>query len=258
MSLCKLCQEDRPLIRSHILPDAFNRDLRGDASTPPLLISNNPNKHPRRLPGGHYDEDLVCLECEERFGPADEYAARFFLDEFRNDGETFAVESTGEVLAFQYPDIDYRLLKMFAISLLWRASVTSIQFFERVTTGPHEERLRQIILGDDPGAADEFSTFITRWVSRPGHEAMAQTQLSPYRAKLDGINEVKFLFAGATMHVKVDQRPYREPFPALIIRPGSPLIVMARELEGSKDILAVRRGLEAEAARQQGRRNRRT
>jgi hypothetical protein len=256
MALCKLCLQDRQLIRSHILPDSFNRDLRGDAATPPLMISNNPEKHPKRLPGGHYDEELVCLECEERFGLADDYAAKFFLGRFRTDGQTLAVEANGDAMAFQYQDVDYNLLKMFAISLLWRASATSIQFFERVTTGPHEERLRQMILANDPGVADEFSTFVTRWVSRPEHEAMAQTQLSPYRARLDGINEVKFLFAGAVMHVKVDKRPYPEPFPAFIIRPGSPLIVVARELEGSKDIQAVRPGLEAVAARVQQRRNR--
>jgi hypothetical protein len=257
MALCKLCLEYRPLVRSHILPDSFNRDLRGDATTPPQIISNNPNNHPKRLPGGHYDENLVCHECEQRFGPPDDYAAEIFLDRFRNDGYALTLPSTGEVMAYQYSGVDYARLKMFAITLLWRASATSLPFFARVTTGPHQERLRQLILANDPGDAKEFSTFIVRWVSRPGHEAIAQTQISPYLAKLEGINEVKFLFAGAIMHVKVDKRPYRRPFPDFIIRPDSPLVVVARELEGSKDILAVRPGLESAAARLKQRRNRR-
>ena len=47
---------------------------------------------------------------------------------------------------------------------------------------------------------------IVRWVARPPHEQLAQTQMSPYRAKLEGVNEVKLFLAGAVMHVKVDER----------------------------------------------------
>jgi hypothetical protein len=221
---------------------------------PPVLVSNNPEKHTKRLPGGHYDENLVCLDCEKRFGLGDDYAAEFFHNSFRKDGQPFPAPATGDVMAFQYANVDYQRLKMFAMSLLWRASATAIQFFERVTTGPHQDQLRRMILTGDPGSPDQYSMFVTRWVSRPEHVALTQTQISPYRARLDGINEVKFLFAGATMHVKVDKRPYREPFPELILRPNSPLNVVVMELEGSKDVIAIRPGLEALAARLRQRR----
>ena len=65
---------------------------------PPMLVSNNPEKHTKRLPGGHYDENLVCLECKKRFGPGDDYAARFFLDHFRNGGQALIEPSTGELI----------------------------------------------------------------------------------------------------------------------------------------------------------------
>ena len=78
--------------------------------------------------------------------------------------------------------------------------------------------------------------------------------MSPYNTKLQGVNEVKLFLAGTALHVKADRRPYPAPFPELILGPDRPLIVIAGELEGSKDILALRPALEAAAARARARR----
>ncbi|MGB6603452.1 MAG: hypothetical protein WBE65_04075 [Steroidobacteraceae bacterium] len=257
MPICKLCHEDRVLVRSHIIPDAFNRALKGGMDAPPVMLSNNPRQHPKRRPGGHYDEDLVCDPCERRFLPWDTCGADFFLNRLPTEGQPLTAPN-GEAVAHQFENVDYTQLKLFAISLLWRASASSNEFFRRVQLGPYEEAARQLILNQAPGTADEFATMIVRWVARPPHEQLAQTQMSPYRAKLEGVNEVKLFLAGAVMHVKVDQRPYPEPFPELILRPDRPLVVIARELEGSKDILALRPALEAAAARARDKKRRYT
>src|SRR5262249_26612576 len=64
MAICKLCGNDRSLVRSHIIPDAFNRALKGEKDSPPKLISTNPEMYPKRQPGGLYEE-IVCDECEQ-------------------------------------------------------------------------------------------------------------------------------------------------------------------------------------------------
>lgn len=215
---------------------------------PPVMLSNDPGHHHRRRPGGHYDEELLCDSCERRFWPWDTYGAEFFLNRLRTEGQPW-IASNGEVLAYQFENIDYTQLKLFAISLLWRASATTNEFFRRVKIGPYEAAARQMILNENAGTADEFATMIIRWVAQPPHEQLAELQMSPYKAKLEGVNEVKLFLAGAVMHVKLDQRPYPAPFPELILRPRCPLTVIARELEGSKDILALRPALEAAAAR---------
>lgn len=248
MPSCKLCLQDRVLIRAHILPDAFNRDLRGGAERPPVMLANNPEEFPKRLPGGHYDENLLCEECELRFNKWDDYAAEFFLNRLRNDGRPI-VAPEGDIIAYQYDDVDYERLKLFAISLLWRAAETQIRFFNRVKIGPYREAARQLVLTADPGAPDTFSVLVCRWRAKPSHEGIAQAQFSPYCARVGGVNDAKFFFAGAVLHTKVDKRPYPAPLQEMILRPGSPFAVLTRELEGSKDILAVRPGLEAHAAR---------
>jgi len=212
------------------------------------MISNNPEQHPKRRPGGHYDEELVCEPCERLFSRGDDYAAQFFLNQFREDGQPLNA-STGEVMAYRYDNIDYRKLKLFAISLLWRVAASSIVFCARVTIGPHEERARQLILANDPGAPEDFSVLIARWVAAPNRQGLLQSQFSPYCARIDAVNEVKLFLAGAVIHVKVDKRLYPAPFPELILRPDAPLYVIARELEGSKDLLALRPALDAHVAR---------
>lgn len=247
MQVCKLCDQNRALVRAHIIPDAFNRALRGAGDAPPVMLSTSPEHHPKRRPGGHYDENLVCDACEQRFGPWDAYGTDFFLNRLLTEGQPWI--ENGEVLAYQFENVDYTQLKLFAISLLWRASATTNEFFRRVKIGPYEEAARQMILNETAGAAEEFATMIVRWVAQPPHERLAELQMSPYKTKLEGVNEVKLFLAGAVIHVKVDQRPYPAPFPELILRPDGRLSVIARELEGSKDILALRPALEAAAAK---------
>lgn len=48
-------------------------------------------------------------------------------------------------------NLPYRPLKLFRLSLLWRMSVSSLREFALVKLGPHEERIRQMLLQDDPG-----------------------------------------------------------------------------------------------------------
>src|SRR3546814_6453061 len=52
--------------------------------------------------------------------------------------------------------IDYAQFKLFLLSLLWRAGVAKGRYFERVTLGPHEERLRAMLHDGDPGPFDLY------------------------------------------------------------------------------------------------------
>jgi hypothetical protein len=250
VAVCKLCEEERALVRAHIIPDAFNRDLKGDAATAPVMLSSK--DFPKRRPGGHYDDALVCEHCERRFSAWDDYGADLFLHRLRADENPWCDES-GAVHCFRFDNVQYELLKLFAISLLWRSSETSLPFFSRIALGPHAKKAREMILSGDPGTPEEFSVFAARWTAQPEHKLIAETQLGPYTARLQGINEVKIFLAGSILHVKVDKRPHVSPFAELILRPGLPMFVIARELEGSKDIQVVRPILEAEAARRRAR-----
>lgn len=250
---CKLCLRERRLIRAHITPVAFHRQMQGDIKQPPLVISNNSAVHPKRSPGGLYDENLLCNECEhERFEPWDRYAAECLIHGIERDGRPF---QPSENIALVFDSWDQLKLRMFAISLIWRAAVTDNPVFSSITMGPHEERARQCILQGDPGSPEDFSVVLGRWITKPEHADMGLTQFSPYRAKLKGINIAKLFMGGVIVHVKCDKRPFGDPFSELLLKPDRPVLMITRELEGSQDILAVRPGLEGHAARLRARRH---
>jgi hypothetical protein len=73
--------------------------------------------------------------------------------------------------------------------------------------------------------------------------------MSPYRAKLQGVNIVKFFLGGMIVYIKCGQRSLSAPFPEIILHPNRPVYVLARQFEGSKDVLALRPAIEGYIAR---------
>src|SRR5690349_8278370 len=131
MPICRLCGNNRPLIRSHVIPRSL-WELDG-AQPAPRLITNSGGTYPKRAPAGIYDQTIVCEECERIFGPGDDYAADFFVKRtvpFRE------IRENGRLTGYLVKRFDYDSLKLFLISVLWRAGVSSHPMFVRVQLGP--------------------------------------------------------------------------------------------------------------------------
>lgn len=65
--------------------------------------------------------------------------------------------------------IDYKQLKLFILSLLWRAHHSNNQFFQKVYIPTHEPILREMILEGDAGVDTIYETAIVR-IDRPNGE----------------------------------------------------------------------------------------
>ncbi|MBZ0103567.1 MAG: hypothetical protein K8I65_15525 [Thermoanaerobaculia bacterium] len=55
---------------------------------------------------------------------------------------------------------DYPTLKLFLLSILWRAGVSSRGEFRQVELGPHEEQLRRILLERNPGSVGDYTCLL--------------------------------------------------------------------------------------------------
>lgn len=53
-------------------------------------------------------------------------------------------------------NIDYTKFKLFLLSILWKASISSRSFFVDVDLGTHEEVIRKMILTGDAGEEHEY------------------------------------------------------------------------------------------------------
>jgi hypothetical protein len=228
---CRCCGTDRDLIKAHIIPEAFFRRLRDEGSVPRLL-SNNESEYPKRIPVGVYDPGILCADCEQIFGPWDQYAVALLRDDLPG---ARVVRQGERILAHEIDDWQYDKLKLFFISVAWRASVSSQAMFKRVRLGPYEARARQMLVEGQPGSASEFCVVLSRFDPSLGAAIM-----DPFTARNAGTNYLRFYLGTFMADIAVDRRALPAPLPQLALQPGEPLRIVERELHGSPELPILR------------------
>jgi hypothetical protein len=237
MSLCRLCGRNKPLVRAHIIPESMYPFE--DVPRQPLLkVPSNPAAPLEKSRVGEYDSALVCKGCEEKFSPWDDYGSRLFRKEPKPKDRIYI---DGGWRAYTLEAYDYAKLKLFFISLLWRASETERAFFEKVNVGPrHTARLKEMILNKNPGMPDEYAA----WIMRLTHEIDAhKSVLSPYRRRYEQVWFYHFYLAGHVCIIKVDRRPAPSMFSRFILRPNEPLHVLIMRFNETREYAHLRRAL---------------
>jgi hypothetical protein len=217
---CKLCLENKEIIQSHIIPKVFFEYLYPESRDGSLLMIGK-NKFTKRRPVGSY-EKLLCKECDQSLGVYDNYAKKLLLDE---DLKYFSDTD----IAYEIDEYDYDNLKLFFISLLWRASVSDREEFGHINAGPFEERLREMIILKSTGGEDEFSIFITKFDSdnEKIKNIAEKNILFPAKQKMSHLNYYAFyLSSGYKMYIKVDSRPTEDLYKKLILRDKGSLIIL--------------------------------
>jgi hypothetical protein len=147
MATCKLCLEDKKLRNSHIIPEFMYESLYDEIHRFNVL-SVHTHEFPKLLQKG-IREHLLCQECETALSVYERYVSQLFKGEL--DIQT---EHDGKMVTVY--GLDYKKFKLFSLSVLWRASISTDVMFKDVTLGPHEETLRTMILKGDPGEVEQY------------------------------------------------------------------------------------------------------
>jgi hypothetical protein len=139
---CHLCQQDRQLCRSHIIPEFVYAPMY-DKKHRYFVISGEPSTPVHRKQKG-IREPLLCKPCENQLSRHENYVRRLLYGGASFYGKT-------KENRYNLSGLSYEHIRLCYLSILWRMSITSLPMFLDVSLGPHEERLRQMILVDDPG-----------------------------------------------------------------------------------------------------------
>lgn len=114
---------------------------------------------------GHTEKDILCAKCDnEILGKLERYASNhIYTSESKNTltrTEFFA--GTGESLPFmRYSNLDYNLTKLFFLSILWKAHISSLPFYQEVDLGhQYGEKIRRIFISGDAGREDELEVVL--------------------------------------------------------------------------------------------------
>lgn len=204
---CALClTRDIQLCNSHIIPEFLYNLPEDQAERNELrLWSSDRASHPKRRPVGVYDR-LLCRACEDRFQKLEDYASLLLYDE---DGR---VKVMGHDLGmlFEFCGVDYKQFKLFLLSMLWRLSVSRSHDFKAVQLGDHEERLRSMLLGDDPGEWSSFGCVISYCpLLRQRHPEIDFREMAVFPELIGGPEEypkIRMVFGGLywQYHITLD------------------------------------------------------
>ena len=163
--------------------------------------------------------ELVCRACENIFSRLDDYAAIILLPDFPADKCEMLLNGRG---LYRGNAFDYTMLKLFILSVLWRASATKHSFFEEISLGPHEKHIADMVKANNPGRPEQYAVILSRFTDPMGHIFVTK----PRRTRLTNGRTVNILyFGGYKIRVLVDSQeapPEMEPF---VLRPDAPLIV---------------------------------
>ena len=170
---CALCQQVAVLRKSHIIPEFLYGTLYDEKNR--FNTFGKTGKPEVGIEQKGFRERLLCDYCEQRFsrhegvaalfyyGTVEAFAAQQSVVNYRGGLKFTRISKDAQPTMDVIPElllvegVDYPALKLFLLSLLWRMGVSRLHFFREVELGPHESRLREMLLKNDPGEPDEYA-----------------------------------------------------------------------------------------------------
>ena len=214
---CRLCAAVCELRDSHIIPRfMFRRMSRLAAPETPLRF--DPSEGTNQP--GHLREPLLCHQCEGQFSAYERVASNFF------DGLSGDPAAAGSGLVFR-SSLDYRSLRLFFLSLLWRCAVCQDRITGAVNLKTRLSVLTDLLEKEDPGADNDFPIILN--VLAESLEARNAVLTVPEPVRRASRRGYTMVGSGLEISWIVDKRgASREDIPYVLHEDGSWLIAVAR------------------------------
>lgn len=151
ISTCRLCLQKKKLCKSHIYPEYMYANCYNDKHS---FIEFNAGKNSfnKTRRKGTY-EYLLCSRCESILQKYEDYAKSILYGEVK----PYIKQNMKQYINRNY---EYNKFKLFSLSLLWRASISSHEIFVNASLGKYEDELRKILLNGREIPVNEFPVYI--------------------------------------------------------------------------------------------------
>ncbi|HEY9824774.1 MAG TPA: hypothetical protein V6D19_04950 [Stenomitos sp.] len=234
MSICRLCGLEKELIKAHIIPRQLYTLIREasideppGAQSPWIYVAGMEQARDQ-CQSGIYDPSILCGECDHYLGEWDNYGQTFLLNPSFLGNHLF--DNAGRLTAYKIAEFDYKQLKLFFMSILWRAEITNHQFFSQIKLVPWEEKLRKMLLAQDPGNENDFSVVLFKYEG-----ALSEIMQNPTKHKQDGVNYYRFRFPKYGFLIKVDQRSFHPELLPFVISSNQQLLIRVMDYKNTKE-----------------------
>jgi hypothetical protein len=171
VAICKLTKSEGKYVRAHLLPKALTRP---EVAGAPFVESSPSGRRPKRAWSSWYDKAIVTADGEAILAEFDNWA----IPELRRLKLVWS--GWGPLQALPYgPDhdqigptefgfrkisgTDFKKLRLFFLSLFWRAAASSRSGFADIQLSAKElDELGSRLVARDPGPASYFPTSLTQ------------------------------------------------------------------------------------------------
>lgn len=193
---CRLCLEVKQFAKSHIIPDFYFKRIReGDDKfyTFDAIGAYHGDGNMRYAFSGEYDCNILCENCDNNIGKLlEDYACKLLFGGLTLEvGERAEDFVTPDGISFtRFSNIDYSKYKLFLLSILWRASISTRPFFENVNLGPHEETIRKMLLSHEPGLASDYPTLVLNYLR--ASDELTKIVGQPLKKRIE--NRIAYMF----------------------------------------------------------------
>jgi hypothetical protein len=240
---CKLCQQNRELRRSHIIPEFCYKPTYEPTIHRATMLQAEPNRESYVQKGQR--DHLLCDDCEQFLNKNYEnpFNSIWFDGAILPDPVPESASSHDEPIMIT--GLDYTSFKLFHLSILWRASVATGDSFNTVNLGPYEEKIRQMLLTQHAGPADHYVMFgllLMKDHRRVCYGVVSKPQQSRY-----GYSHAYYAcYAGVEWNFIVTDHPGAEEKDlmraALRLDGSMPLLPIPLDQSGTARIFSMQRG----------------
>lgn len=214
--ICKLCLRERELCNSHIIP-AFLYKPGYDENGQILVLEKGANRAKNLQHQKDAYEKLLCSECDGKIlnlRYETPFQKLWYL-------EKALPESISEDY-IEISKIDYASFKLFHLSILWRASISSLPPYKAVSLEKQqEERIRNMLLNNDPGLPNEYQIFATILLRPRTNKVLDGFIMSPIITEFKKIPVYMFVFGGCVWHYVIGDQIIEEVMPITLSTSGS-------------------------------------
>lgn len=221
---CRLCLQQAKLCRSHVVPEFLYKMLY-DSDHRFIELFDVKKGRAKQTQKGHR-EYLLCAACEGKINRYEKHIRRLFVDPL----PTAYVPNSQRIR--QHPRIEYNLAKLFFLSVLWRASVSSLSIFKHVSLGPHEGKVRRMLEAEDAGHSLDYPVSVHALFMDGEH--FRDFMVEPTYMRVDGKRCYRLVLMGFVVLIYVDSVPIRGIQERLAMAPDRPFETYQTELREFK------------------------
>ena len=172
---CPLCQNESILCDSHIVPKGFFEEVR--AGGRPVVVSAMRKFFKQAQAGLH--EYMLCPTCESDLG---ENYDKYAIDILRDGRAGASVQTNNDSFVLQ--GVDATRLRLFVLSVFWRAHHAKLPPLENVNIGHKaEEDIRSMHNTGSPPPRNSYSVFGLALIDQENNEIRRDFMSSVSRLK---------------------------------------------------------------------------